>query len=97
VVAAPKSAFSADFAFRLLFALFLKGKCTKKLMKIYALYLLIISTQIMCITGGESADLLRNPRKETCAKACGIPAGNWWISGGTHAEKKLSPIADPAV
>jgi len=53
--------FSADHRFRLLFALFPAGKETKKLMKLRLDQLLIISMEIMCITGGEFADLLRNP------------------------------------
>jgi hypothetical protein len=66
-------------------------------MKIRAVNLLIMSTRIVCKSDGESADLLRNPRKEPCAKACGNPVGIWRISGGTLVEKDHFLVADTAV
>lgn len=69
----------------------------KKLMKISPVNLLIMSTGIVCKCDGESADLLRNPRKHPCAKACGNPVGISWISGGTLAEKDHPAIAGTAV
>jgi hypothetical protein len=93
VVRYPERSFSTDHPFRLLFALFPLGKETKKLMKIQADALLIIPNEMMCISRGEFADLLRIPRKCRCAKACGIPDENWWISKGRPAEKPISPAA----
>ena len=51
-------AFSADFGFRLLFALFAAGKETKKLMKMRVARLLIKRMEIMCKLRGKSAELL---------------------------------------
>ena len=54
-------AFSADFGFRLLFALFAAGKETKKLMKMRVARLLIKHMEIMCKLRGKSAELLSIP------------------------------------
>jgi hypothetical protein len=61
VVAPVRIPFSADYGFRLLFALFLAGKRTKKLLKICALNLLIFRTEMMCKSDGKLADLLGIP------------------------------------
>jgi hypothetical protein len=53
--------FSTEYGFRLLFALFPGGKRTKKLMKIRAVFALLLLTQIMCKTDEKYADLLRIP------------------------------------
>lgn len=59
VVSGSQTGFSADYGFRLLFALFPGGKSTKKLMKMRAANLLIFSTEIMCKSRVKLANLLR--------------------------------------
>jgi len=82
VVEPAEMRFSADYGFRLLFALFARGKSTKKLMKIRARNLLIFRTQMMCKTDEELADLLRIPDKRSCSVRVQKPVENLRETGG---------------
>ena len=65
----------------------------KKLMKMLSRSLLISCTKSQRKTCGKGADFLRKLHVVACAKACGKPVENWWISSGTTMEK---PMPDPA-
>src|SRR5687768_4453656 len=83
--------FSADSAFRLVFALFrlsrvryfLRKSCRKSIRSA----LPIFGTKTLCNSCGETLETLRISADHHCAKACGIPVGNPWISGGTDGGK----------
>jgi hypothetical protein len=36
----------------------------------------------------KAADFLRKLDEQTCAKSCGKPVENWWITSGTLVEKR---------